>query len=151
MGYKIKRKNLPPTLTLCLSYEYDYKTLGESTEVMRSIAANNSNGQLICLLKELEFEVSRAKFQVCFPVEEADLMQFDQENFHVLPRVDVVSTIHKGEYKDLKGAFEKIYEYINDKGLTAQLPVRVLHRRGQGLFLKTGQYLTEIQVPVEEK
>jgi effector-binding domain-containing protein len=69
-----------------------------------------------------------------------------------LPGCHCVALIHKGSYDTLSRSYEKIWEYLKEKGYKPLLPSREVYLRGPGMIFKgkPENYLTEIQVPVEK-
>jgi effector-binding domain-containing protein len=68
-----------------------------------------------------------------------------------LPGGRCVSLLHRGPYDDLGRSYQKVFEYMERKGLKPALPSREVYLKGPGMIFRGNprKYLTEIQVPVE--
>jgi len=67
-----------------------------------------------------------------------------------LPGGTFISLIHRGPYTELGKSYERLFAYLHQKGLQAQLPSREIYLKGPGMIFRGNpkNYLTEIQVPV---
>ncbi len=82
--------------------------------------------------------------KVVTPKESAILCDF-------LPRQKVVKTTLKGDYANLKEAWESAYKYITDNSLEADAtsPAFEVYRAGPGLAPNPADWITEIYVPIK--
>ena len=62
-----------------------------------------------------------------------------------LPKIKCISTMHKGSYKTIDEAFNRLREYLKSKCLKLKFPVREVYINSSG---KEENYLTEIQIPL---
>ena len=64
-----------------------------------------------------------------------------------LPKIKCISTMHKGSYKTIDEAFNRLREYLKSKCLKLKFPVREVYINSSG---KEENYLTEIQIPLNQ-
>ncbi len=146
--YKFEIKKIPPTLTLLLPTKYSLLDLENSAEQLRSISINNCANTIVCLQHQEKYD-ENMKFQLCFPVPEADFMHYDKDNFYVMPRIEAVSVIHKGNFRELEKVFLALENYFKKNQLTFDLPYRIIIHKSRSFFHKNQHYQAEIQVPLK--
>lgn len=64
----------------------------------------------------------------------------------ILPAQKCISTFHRGSYKTIEEAFDRLKAYLKRKGFPLKFPVREIYIKSSG---KEENYLTEIQIPIE--
>lgn len=65
-----------------------------------------------------------------------------------LPGGPAVRTIHRGAYDGIPAAYEAVYRWIHDHGHDPSGPPRELYLTGPDEEKDTGDYVTEVVVPV---
>jgi len=63
-----------------------------------------------------------------------------------LPKIKCISTVHKGSYKTIEEAFDRLKHYLKKNHLKLRFPVREIYINSSG---REEDYLTEIQIPLE--
>lgn len=149
MKYKVKLKCISPLRTLSLGESCTFATLPQFAEKIHSMAVNNSEGVVLVEMNQIEFS-PETPIQVYFPINQADFMQFYYDEFIVLPRINVATTLHKGSYQDLAQAFAALHQHIQEHQYTPTQPCRIIYRKSETLLslLKSDSYTTEVQIPL---
>lgn len=144
--YKIQHKHISPRLSLLLPTEYSFAEMSQSAQLFESIMLHNESDTLICLLSQEE-SMLEGKFQICFPVKEADYIEYDQSTFYILPRVEVYSTKHKGTQENINKAIMALQKQFTTTNIRPALPYRIVYQKNSAFFRKNQQYTTEVQIP----
>ena len=91
-----------------------------------------------------------AEYEACIPIRKSR----DVEGISVreLPGGRAVTLLHKGPYGDLGRSYEKITEFIQERGYEVQIPTREVYIKGPGMILKGNpqNYVTEIQFLIRQ-
>ncbi|MFI3253482.1 MAG: GyrI-like domain-containing protein [Eubacteriales bacterium] len=148
-GYfdKFDVKHLSPNLTLRLTEPFTFSKMEHAKEQLISIAENNETTAMVSLVNQEKFHRDM-EFNICFPVNEADFIQYDQSNFYVLPRVKVVSLSCKGTYTVMEETFQSLQSYFQKHNLKSTLPYRIAYFPNKKFLQKNQAYFTEIQIPI---
>ena len=70
-----------------------------------------------------------------------------------LPGGRCVSLLHRGPYDELGRSYQRVFEYLEGKGLKPALPTREVYLKGPGMIFRGNpkRYLTEILLPIGGK
>jgi effector-binding domain-containing protein len=121
-----------------------FATLGK--KLGRQIA-----GKPLSLFFDGEYREGDANFEPCMPIRK--LIAANGISVHELPAVHCVTLMHHGPYDDLKSSYAKLLKYVNEHGYKVSLPTREVYAKGPGMIFRGNpkNYVTEIQIPVEQK
>lgn len=154
MDYVIEVKKVAPVRILTTREEIHYSNLAKEVSSLVSVAGRNKSDNHITLVYQPEQKLD-SKTKPCCPVKVV-FSPIDEEKymFDVLPRMEMVSGIHIGEYENFDETMEKMAEYIKENNLKTGLPIRVIHHRGGQVYklfkTKEKNYLAEVQIPIVE-
>src|SRR6266511_6287165 len=89
-----------------------------------------------------------ADFESCFPVRQG--ARGEGISVRELPGGRFVYLLHRGPYDELGRSYQRVFEYLQGKGLKPALPSREVYLKGPGMIFRGNprKYLTEIQVPL---
>lgn len=155
MEYYIEVKNVPSLLVLTHVNQCPASALEEMAYKLHHIAKASDKDSLFCISQTKSLK-EEGEIKICCPIHSIDL-EYDMKDFliEVLPRTLVISTIHKGEYNDLKRVFEGMEEYIKKNKLVTGLPFRMIYHREKRdvdrsdfVTRPINEYVTEIQIPI---
>lgn len=155
MEYNIEVKNVAPLMVLTHHGKCSGADIKRIAYELHATANLNEKESLFCLT-EVPYLDDSVKVKVCCPIRSVDV-KFDK-NVHtieVLPRSLMLSTIHLGEYNDLKDVFKGMNEYIEKNNLHTALPYRMIYHREKRENVRPdvhrkpeNEYVTEIQIPL---
>ena len=63
----------------------------------------------------------------------------------VLSKIKCISKLHKGSYRTIEEAFDRLKKYLTEKHLEFKFTVREIYINNTG---KEEDYLTEVQIPL---
>lgn len=95
-------------------------------------------------LMGLFYSESGGKYIAAVPIKEKIPVE-NNIKVAILPKIKCVSTLHKGGYKTIEEAFDRLKKYLNQRNLKLKFPVREIYINSSG---KEEDYLTEIQIPL---
>ncbi len=150
----IELKNVSPVRILTTKEEVPYSSLPSEISDIVKLAGDKKVDNHITLVYQPERKLE-AMTRPCCPVSTA-FSPIDEEKYHfkVLPRVDVVSAVHTGEYENFDETMEELAKYIQEHNLKTTLPIRVIHHRGGQVYKlfkpKSKSYVAEVQIPLVE-
>lgn len=153
--YYIEAKNVQAIPVLTVLEEIAVSSLEEVAKDLHYQAEANAKESLICISEVANLDPD-TKVKVCCPIHDIDLY-YDKEKYkiEVLPRTLVLSTIHLGQYNDLKDVFKTMNEYIIKNKLSTGLPYRMVFyrekRRKERPLLHqppVNPYVTEVHIPL---
>lgn len=160
MAYHVEEKNIPPLLVLSHKADVGFSALENTSFDLLNLARKNinTNVSFFCTTEQA-FLKQDSQVRVCAPVLNA-IFNIDENKYHffVRQRQNVVSTIHNGRYDQIEPAFQALQDYLAEKNLQPQLPYYIIFHKEKRkwqrkTFFKksTGEYVTEIQIPYQEK
>lgn len=154
MDYIIEVKQVAPIRILTTKEEIHYSNLAKEVSALVNVASRHKSDNHITLVYQPE-EKMQSMTKPCCPVKNIfSPINEKKYEFDVLPRSEVVSAIHTGEYENFDETMEKIAEYIEKNNLKTTLPVRVIHHRGGQVYKlfkpKEKSYVAEVQIPIAE-
>lgn len=148
-SFEVEEKILGPMWIAGLRAKGRYEETGKRIGQVARAAGRFIAGKPLNLYYDPEYKEEDADFESCFPVRKP----FEAKGISVreLPGGRCASLVHKGPYSELHRSYEKIFAWINAKGLRAKVPSRELYLKGPGMIFRGNpkKYLTEIQVLVE--
>lgn len=151
----IEVKNVSPLVVFTHFDKRKVSDLEQTSYELCNIAEINTKESLFCIVDQplLDDDV---EVQVCCPIKNVDLVYHEKKyKIQVLPRILVLTTIHHGEYNDLKAVFEEMSRYIEKNNLVTQLPYRVVFHREKREWDRLSvqkkpdrDYVTEVQIQI---
>lgn len=150
MSYEIKIKDIEPVLAAVLRFTGRHKDAGKHfPDIYKALKGKSSGSPFFCYYDK-EFQET-ANIEVCVPVsEKKELRGIMIKDF---PRIKAVSAIHTGSYETIRNTYKALSEYISEKQLKTDLPVREVYIKGPGMFFKGNpdNYITEIIIPLYDE
>ena len=106
-------------------------------------ALNRGNARTTIFRKDADYEA-------CVPVSRE--IEAPGIDCRTLPGGRAVTTVHQGPYTALGESYQRITDYVKEKGLSVLIPSREIYIKGPGMLLKGNEqkYLTEIQFMIKE-
>lgn len=158
MDYKFDVKNVSSLVALTHLEKRTFVDL-ESTcyELYRAAEATGAES-IFCIIEKPTI-TDDLDVKVYCPINSVDLAFHEKKyKIEVLPRALVLSTVHLGEYNDLKPAFENLFEYINKNNLTTSIQYRVIFHREKRVWDRKKlhhkpetEYVSEVQIQIFDK
>ena len=147
--FVIEEKEVETRLMAGVRYSGKYSDCGEKFGLIGKKMGFSISGKPFCLYYNDEYREDDAEIEACMPVRKGK--SGNGIDVRELPGGKAVTLIHKGPFDTLGNSYEKIFEYINTKGLKKTLPFREVYLKGPGMIFKGDErnYLTEIQILVE--
>jgi DNA-binding transcriptional MerR regulator len=150
-GFEVEVKELAPLKVAGLRWQGSYADTGKALGQVCRRYGRYTRGKPFNLYYDVDVKDEGADVESCVPVDEAP----EAEGFavHTLPGGRCVSLIHKGPYEEIHRTWARVMAYVQEQGWTATLPYREIYVKGPGMIFKGNpkNYLTEIQIPVEEE
>ena len=147
MNYEIKIKDIEPVLVATLRFNGKPKDAGKHfPDIYKALKGQSSGSPFFCYYDEELREI--ADIELCVPVSEKKELRGIV--IKELPRIKALSTVHTGSYETIRNAYQALSEYISEKKLKTDLPVREVYIKGPGMFFKGNpdKYITEIIIPL---
>jgi DNA-binding transcriptional MerR regulator len=146
----VEQKTLAPLLVVAKRWKGRYQDSGHAFSELGKKMGRFISGKPMNLYYDGEFKEDDADIQTCFPLRTKPPRVPSDLLVHELPGGTFVSLVHRGPYAELGKSYERLFAYLHDHGLRAQLPSREIYLKGPGMIFRGNpkNYLTEIQVPV---
>ena len=146
----IEQKTLAPLLVIAKRWRGRYQDSGSAFAELGRKMGRFISGKPMNLYYDAEFKEDDADIQTCFPLRTRPSRAPGELLLQELPGGTFVSLLHRGPYAELGKSYERLFAYLHEKGLQAQLPSREIYLKGPGMIFRGNpkNYLTEIQVPV---
>jgi len=141
----IKIKNIKPILAISIEgngYVSDFNK--DVDRLYNYLYQRNFKDKIAGPLIGVFYTEFGGKYIVVIPVKEKVPVKRGIKMI-TLPKIKCVSTMHKGSYKTIDEAFNRLREYLKSKCLKLKFPVREVYINSSG---KEENYLTEIQIPL---
>ena len=149
MNYEIKIRDIEPVLAATLRFRGKHKEAGKHfPDIYKALKGQSSGSPFFCYYNK-EYKAT-ADIELCVPVSEKK--ELKGIIIKELPRIKAVSTVHTGSYETIRYAYQALTEYITEKKLETELPVREVYIKGPGMFFKGNpdKYITEIIIPLKD-
>ena len=149
MNYEIKIRDIEPVLAATLRFRGKHKEAGKHfPDIYKALKGQSSGSPFFCYYNK-EYKET-ADIELCVPVSEKKELR--GIIIKELPRIKAVSTVHTGSYETIRYAYQALTEYITEKKLETELPVREVYIKGPGMFFKGNpdKYITEIIIPLKD-
>jgi len=93
-----------------------------------------------------DYKEEGADIETGFPV--SGMKSTDEVTVKVLPGGRCVSLVHRGPYGEIGRSYQRVYDYLAEKGHEPSLPLREIYVKSPGMIFRGNpkNYLTEIQV-----
>lgn len=156
MSQEIKERQIPPTLTL--THFEEAISVSQTIATLHFEAKNNAKGSFICTMEEPKMEEG-SKVQVYCMVENG-YSPVDHKHFYyqVLQRCKVVTTIHPGDYHDVRSSFHLLERYIEEHSYEHISGFRVVVHKEKRKWVRNKffqkskeQFITEVQILLAEE
>ena len=147
--YEVVEKTIPGMQIAGIRMKGKYRDCGKAFGQICRKFGRLLSGKPMLLHFDTEYREDNADFEAAMPVRSAK----DVEGIVVreLPAGRCVSLIHQGPYDQLGRSYEKIKQYVREKGYKIAVPSREIYIKGPGMIFKGNpqKYLTEIQMMIE--
>lgn len=147
--FAVEEKEIDTMLIAGYRMRGKYSDVGKGFAILGKKMGRHINGKAMNLYYEHEYKEDDADFEACFPVRKGQ----DTEGISVreLKGGKAVTIIHKGPYDNLGDSYQKILDYIREKGYTTLLPTREVYLKGPGMIFRGNpqNYLTEIIMMIQ--
>lgn len=158
MEYNIELKNVPSVVVLTHLKKCTAAEMEKTAYELYSVAEAHGTESLFCVMDQPHLR-DEVEVKVCCPISTVDVAYHEKKyKIEVLPRALVLSTIHHGEYNELKPAFEAMFRYIQKNNLTSAMDYRVIFHREKREWDRTSthkkpetDYITEVQIQIFDK
>jgi len=146
----IQEKDLTPLLVAGKRWKGRYQDAGTAFAELGKKLGRLLSGKPMNLYYDAEFKEDDADIQSCFPLRARPQKIPSGLLVQELPGGKFISMIHRGPYTEIGKSYERLFAYLHQKGLRAQLPSREVYLKGPGMIFRGNpkNYVTEIQVPV---
>lgn len=147
---QVQEKALEPLLIGGVRMKGRYSDCGKGFGRLGRALGRHICGKPLLLHYDTEYREDDADFEACFPVRRA--VAADGVSVRELPAARCVTFVHKGPYERLGHSYARVFAYVKEKGYRVVMPTREVYLKGPGMIFKGNprNYLTEIQVPVED-
>ena len=148
--YQVREKALDPVLIGGVRMKGRYSDCGKGFGRLGRALGRHICGKPLLLHYDTEYREDDADFEACFPVRRVSAP--DGVSVRELAAARCVTLVHKGPYEQMGHSYARVFAYVKDKGYRVVMPTREVYLKGPGMIFKGNprNYLTEIQVPVED-
>lgn len=147
MNYEIKVKEFPELTVASIRYKGKYSDCSKYISKLYKAVKDKASGTCFnCYYDEGYMEV--ADIEVCLPVNQKIIKK--DISFKTFPKIEALTTIHKGCYEDIGYAYKALFDYADRKEMELVLPTREVYIKGPGMIFKGNphKYVTEIIIPI---
>ncbi len=150
-GSGIQRKVVPEAIICGIRFRGAYGDIGTYFGTLFKLAGRHFCGQALALYFDAEYHENDADIEAAIVV--SKMLDLDGIACRVLPSQTVLSLVHYGPYESLGASYRQLFEACKESNLSALTPSRELYLKGPGMILprKPEKFVTEIQIPVEER
>lgn len=140
--------DLPDILVCGIRFKGRYGDVGPYFGKLYRACGRQARGKPYNLYYDGEYKAEGADIEVAVEVKAS--FAAEGVTCHALPGGEAVTLVHRGPYEKLSRSYQKLFEFINDKGLEPILPSREQYLKGPGMVFRGNpkKYLTRIVVPV---
>ncbi|MAT68617.1 MAG: MerR family transcriptional regulator [Planctomycetaceae bacterium] len=148
--FEVEEKQLPALLVAGIRMRGRYDECGPVFGKLCRALGRHIAGKCMCLYYDGEYREDDADFEPCVPVKRA--VEMEGVAVRELPAGRCVSLVHRGPYQQLGRSYERLLQYVKQRGYQMQLPTREVYLKGPGMIFRGNpkKYLTEIQIPIED-
>lgn len=154
----IEIKNVPPIVALTHLQPRCISQLEQTAYELYNASDATGKESLFCIIDKPYLDKEEDVKMYC-PISSLDLVYHEKKyNIEVLPRALVLSTIHLGEYNQLKPVFESMFAYIAKNKLNTSMDYRVIFHSEKREWDRTklhhkpeSDYITEVQIQIYDK
>jgi DNA-binding transcriptional MerR regulator len=148
--FEIEEKTLKPVTVAGIRMKGRYRDCGTAFGRLGRFLGRLISGPPFLLHYDAEYKEQDADFEACMPVRRPK--NVDDISFRELPAARCVSLVHRGPYEQLGKSYAKVLRHVKERGYQIVMPTREVYLKGPGMIFKGNpkNYLTEIQIPVEE-
>ena len=146
--FEVEEKELEPQLIAGVRMKGKYSDCGKGFAKIGKALGRYAQGKPFCLYYDGEYREDDVDLEACFPLREA--REAEGISVRELAGGRCVALLHQGPYETLGRSYERIFQYINEKGYKTTLPSREVYLKGPGMIFRGNpkKYLTEIQLLV---
>lgn len=137
-------KNIAPSRAIKLETLYTRKRMLEETEKLTSIAKENSNYTIVIEGHETNQDI--AEFVLYFPIEIPDFIAFYPEDFQILTREKMLTTIVKLE--QIEEGLIYLRKYAHKKNINLKDKYRIEFTKKETFLFKNSKLNVELQIPI---
>ncbi len=153
---EIQVKEVEPMTVLSLSFTGSYdqtqEKLGELMSWLLRVGHPYS-GLPLALYYDDPSQVPEEKLraEACLPIEEA-CDPADEVERKKLPGTTVAFAVHQGPYRGISAVYEEIFSWMGENGYhpVEEAPTREVFHKVAGQVGSPEEFLTEVQVPVQQ-
>lgn len=147
--FEVLEQTVDEMLIAGIRYKGKYCECGEKFGALFRKMGGNAAGKPMNLYYDGEYKEEDADIESCIPIKKEKAVE--GIDIRPLPGGKCLSLLHKGPYEELGRSYEKLFNYIKEKGYKTALPSREIYLKGPGMFFRGNpkKYITEIQVMLE--
>lgn len=144
--YEITMEHIDAIQVAALRVKTAYDQMGKHIPKLMRAVKGEADGRLITCYHDEEY-VEAADMELCMPVKKR--ISSSEVTCKMLPKITALCTTHYGSYETISSAYQALFQYVNEKGLTVYTPFREIYVKGPGLIFKgnPGKYVTKIFLP----
>lgn len=150
VSHTIEEKALSPMLIAAVRIHGRYSDCGPAFGRIARHFGRYLAGPPFLLHYDDEYRESDANFEACFPVRQSKKVEGIE--VRELSGGLCVALVHKGPYDEMGRSYAKVFDYLKERDLEAEMPTREVYLKGPGMIFKGNpkRYLTEIQVVLKD-
>lgn len=142
---KIETKTIEPILVVSIEGTGQIPDFNKDVDRLYSYLYNYGfKDKIAGPLIGLFFTEFGGKYIVAIPIKEIIPVKNDTK-IAVLSKIKCISKLHKGSYRTIEEAFDRLKKYLTEKHLEFKFTVREIYINNTG---KEEDYLTEVQIPL---
>jgi DNA-binding transcriptional MerR regulator len=147
--FEIEEKTQPALLVAGVRMQGRYEDSGAGFATLGRAVGSAVCGKPLCLYYDGDYREDDADFEPCMPIRNS--VSADGVHVREIPGVRCISVMHRGPYHELGRSYQRVIEYVGDRGYTIELPTREVYWKGPGMIFRGNpqRYLTEIQIPIQ--
>jgi len=149
--FEVEEKEIASVLVASIRWKGPYEECGKRFSQLFKAMGRFVCGKPLCLYYDEGVREGDADIESCVPIRKGK--EREGITVRMLEGGRFVSLLHKGPYSALGRSYERIIDYMKEKGHEVEAPCRELYHKGPGMIFKGNpkNYLTEILFQIKEE
>jgi effector-binding domain-containing protein len=149
-NYQVEFRELEPMLVGGIRMKGYYSDCGQGFKLLGRRLGRHLAGKPLCLFYDGEYREGDADFEPCMPLRKP--VEAEGISVRELPGGRCLTLMHIGTYEHLRESYDRLRDFIKERGCQVLLPTREVYHKGPGMIFRGNpqKFLTEIQMLLAE-
>lgn len=148
--YDIKLEAIKAITVASIRYTANYDECGKYFSTLYKAVKGKAAGAPINCYYDEEYK-EMADIESCVPIKSHMDFKDKLVKCRLLPDINAITTIHRGDYKTMHLAYKALVTYAHDNGLQCEVSIREIYEKGPGMIFKgnPNKYITKVILPIK--